>query len=195
MKSIGLLFLVAGVITAMGALFHVNAVWLYGPYDIGAATSYSQPDWYIGFLEGSLRLFPPWETRAFGFMINNLVYSGVIIPGIIFTGLLLVPWIERRFTRTTTYREHHLLDRPRDAPHRTAAGAAAITFVAVLFLGGSQDVIAGTLDRLDRPRDGGAADRLHPRCAHHLLRGLPPVHRVAAPRGARANGAGEHRDA
>ena len=31
-------------------------------------------------------------------------------------------------------------------PHRTAAGAAAITFVAVLFLGGSQDVIAGTLD-------------------------------------------------
>ena len=30
-KSIGLLFLVAGVITAMGALFHVNAIWLYGP--------------------------------------------------------------------------------------------------------------------------------------------------------------------
>src|SRR5918994_7826356 len=62
-KSIGLLFLVAGVITAMGALFHVNAIWLYGPYDTGAATSFSQPDWYIGFLEGSLRLFPPWETR------------------------------------------------------------------------------------------------------------------------------------
>ena len=77
-------------------------------------------------------------------MINNLVYSGVIIPGIIFTGLFLVPWIERRFTGDD--REHHLLDRPRDAPHRTAAGAAAITFVAVLFLGGSQDVIAGTLD-------------------------------------------------
>ena len=144
MKSTGLLFLTAGVITAMGALFHVNAVWLYGPYSTAAATSYSQPDWYIGFLEGSLRLFPPWETRAFGFMINNVVYSGVIIPGIIFGGLFLVPWIERRFTSDD--REHHLLDRPRDAPHRTAAGAAAITFVTVLFLGGSQDVIAGTLD-------------------------------------------------
>jgi ubiquinol-cytochrome c reductase cytochrome b subunit len=143
-KSIGLLFLVAGVITAMGALFHVNAVWLYGPYDTGAATSYSQPDWYIGFLEGSLRLFPPWETRVGRFMINNVVYSGVVIPGIIFTGLLVVPWIERRFTKDD--REHHLLDRPRDAPHRTAAGAAATTFVAVLFLGGSQDVIANTLD-------------------------------------------------
>ena len=143
-KSIGLLFLTAGVITAMGALFHVNAIWLYGPYDTGAATSYSQPDWYIGFLEGSLRLFPPWETRLGRFMINNTVYSGVVIPGIIFTGLLVVPWIERRFSKDD--REHHLLDRPRDAPQRTAAGVAATTFVAVLFLGGSQDVIAGTLE-------------------------------------------------
>ena len=73
MKSIGLMFMVAGVIAAMGGIFEVNPVWLFGPYDIGAATSYSQPDWYIGFLEGSLRLFPPWETRAFGYMINNIV--------------------------------------------------------------------------------------------------------------------------
>ncbi len=146
MKSIGLMFMVAGVIAAMGGIFEVNPVWLFGPYDIGAATSYSQPDWYIGFLEGSLRLFPPWETRAFGYMINNIVYSGVIIPGIIFSGLLMVPWIERRFTRNKSdVREHHLLERPRDNPHRTAAGAAAIAFVTVLFLGGSQDVIAGIL--------------------------------------------------
>jgi ubiquinol-cytochrome c reductase cytochrome b subunit len=142
MKSTGLFFLVAGVVTAMGTLFHVNAVWLYGPYDAGAATSYSQPDWYIGFLEGSLRLFPPWETRAFGYMINNIVYSGVVVPGLIFGALFVVPWIERRLTRDDA--EHHLLDRPRDAPVRTAFGAASITFVAVLFLGGSQDVIAGT---------------------------------------------------
>ena len=80
MKSTGLLFAVAGVTAAMGTLFHVNAVWLYGPYDTAAATSYSQPDWYIGFLEGSLRLFPPWETRVFGFVINNVFYSGVDHP-------------------------------------------------------------------------------------------------------------------
>lgn len=142
MKSTGLLFLVAGVVTALGTLFHVNDVWLYGPYDTAAATSYSQPDWYIGFLEGSLRLFPPWETRVDRFMINNVVFSGVAVPGVIFGGLFLVPWIERRLTRD--HREHHLLDRPRDAPRRTATGAASITGVAILFLGGSQDVIAGT---------------------------------------------------
>lgn len=144
MKSTGLFFLVAAVVTALGALFHVNAVWLYGPYDTAAATSFSQPDWYIGFLEGSLRLFPPWETRIGRFMINNVVYSGVLVPGLIFGALLLVPWIEQWLTGDRT--EHHLLDRPRDAPQRTALGAAAITLVAVLFLGGSQDVIAGTFD-------------------------------------------------
>ena len=181
MKSIGLMFMVAGVIAAMGGIFEVNPVWLFGPYDIGAATSYSQPDWYIGFLEGSLRLFPPWETRAFGYMINNIVYSGVIIPGIIFSGLLMVPWIERRFTRNKTdvNREHHLLERPRDNPHRTAAGAAAIAFVTVLFLGGSQDVIAGMLTVSIGHVTAALQIAMHRRPAHHLLRGLPPVRRVA----------------
>lgn len=66
MKSIGLFFLTGGVLTAMGALVEVNPAWLYGPYDTAAATSYAHPDWYIGFLEGTLRLFPPWETRIGG---------------------------------------------------------------------------------------------------------------------------------
>ena len=55
----------------------------------------------------------------------------------------LVPWIERRFTHDDA--EHHLLDRPRDNPVRTGLGAAATSFVAILFIAGSQDVIAGTL--------------------------------------------------
>ncbi len=143
MKSIGLLFLVAGVIAAMGALFDINAVWLYGPYNAADATSYSQPDWYIGFLEGSVRLFPPWEIRIGRYMINNLVFSAVLIPGLIFVGLFAVPWLERKFTGDR--RDHHLLDRPRDAPDRTAVGVASTFFVTVLFLAGAQDVIANTL--------------------------------------------------
>lgn len=144
MKSIGLLFCVAAAVAAMGALFDVNSVWLYGPYAEAGATSFAQPDWYIGFLEGSVRLMPPWETRIGRFTINNLVYSAMVVPGILFTALFLVPWIERRITGDTD--EHHLLDRPRDRPGRTATGAAAIAAVAVLFLGGSQDVIADTFD-------------------------------------------------
>jgi len=144
MKSTGLFFMTAGVITAMGALFEINAIWLYGPYDAAAATSLSQPDWYIGFLEGSLRLMPPWETRIGSIVINNIFYAGVVVPGIIFGGLFLVPLIERRLTGDD--RDHHLLDRPRDAPNRTAMGVASITAVAILFIGGAQDVVAHTLD-------------------------------------------------
>ena len=144
MKSIGLLFLTAGVLTAMGAIFEINPVWLYGPYDTAAATSLAQPDWYIGFLEGSVRLVPPWEIRIAGYVINTLVFSAILIPSIIFGGLYLAPMLERRLTGDTA--DHHLLDRPRDAPNRTAIGAASITFVAILFLGGAQDVVARTLD-------------------------------------------------
>ncbi|WP_420452149.1 cytochrome b [Ilumatobacter sp.] len=144
MSSIGLLFLTAAVITAMGAIFEINPVWLYGPYDTAAATSFAQPDWYIGFLEGSLRLFPPWEIRVGGYVVNNIVLSGVVVPGLIFGGLYAVPWIERRLTGDD--RDHHLLDRPRDAPNRTAIGVASTMFVAVLFLGGAQDVVAATLN-------------------------------------------------
>lgn len=144
MKSIGLMFLTAGVIAAMGALFDINAIWLYGPYNAAEATSYAQPDWYIGFLEGSLRLFPPWEIRIGGYMVNTLVFAGILLPGVIFVGLMLVPVIERRLTGDD--REHHLLDRPRDAPGRTAVGAASIAAVAILFLGGAQDLIAETID-------------------------------------------------
>ena len=143
MKSIGLFFMVAAVIAALGALVTVNAIWLYGPYDTASATSFAQPDWYIGFLEGSLRLFPPWETRVGGYMLANPFYSGVVAPGFIFGVLFAVPWIEKRLTGDD--RDHHLLDRPRDAPVRTALGVASLTFITVLFIGGAQDVIAGTL--------------------------------------------------
>jgi ubiquinol-cytochrome c reductase cytochrome b subunit len=144
MKSVGLLLLTAGVVAALGAVFEVNPVWLYGPYEAAAATSYAQPDWYIGFLEGSLRLFPPWEIRIGRFVVNNLVFSGILVPGVVFGAVFLVPWIERRITGDAA--EHHLLDRPRDAPRRTATGAAGLTFVTVLFVGGAQDVVAGTLE-------------------------------------------------
>ncbi len=152
-----------------------------------AATSYSQPDWYIGFLEGSLRLFPPWETRVFGFMINNVVYSGVIIPGLIFTSLIAVPWIERWLTGDDN--DHHLLDRPRDAAGRTATGVACLTVVALLFLGGSQDVIAGTFNIsighvtaiLQIVAAGRTADRL----VRHVAP-LPHARRTAVPGANRA---------
>jgi ubiquinol-cytochrome c reductase cytochrome b subunit len=140
-KSIGLFFGVFAVLAAAGGLLQINPVWLYGPFDAASVTSPAQPDWYLGWLEGALRLMPPWEVELFGVLIPNPFFPGVLLPGLTFLFVYLWPWIERRFI-TGDRSEHQLLDRPRDNPLRTAIGAAVLTFYAVLFLAGSNDVIA-----------------------------------------------------
>ena len=143
-KTTGLFFFVFAVCTALGGLAQINPVWLYGPYDPSAVSAGSQPDWYIGWLEGALRLMPPWEIRFAGFEIPNPFFPGVLLPGITFTVLYLWPWIEARLSHD--HDEHHLLDRPRDRPRRTALGVAVLTFYAVLFVAGGNDVIAAQFD-------------------------------------------------
>jgi ubiquinol-cytochrome c reductase cytochrome b subunit len=147
-KSIGLFLIVAAVLAALGGLAQINPIWLYGPFATpGAATavtSASQPDWYMGWLDGALRLMPGWEIRAFGYTIANPFFPGVLLAGITFTGIYLWPWIEKRFTKDTA--AHNLLDRPRDAPVRTAIGASVFAFYAILFLAGSNDVLAGVFE-------------------------------------------------
>ena len=110
------------VCAALGGLAQINPVWLYGPFQPSAVSAGSQPDWYIGWLEGALRLMPPWEIRIGGFEIPNPFFPGVLLPGITFTLLYAWPWIEARFTKD--HEEHHLLDRPRDRPRPLRIGVA-----------------------------------------------------------------------
>jgi ubiquinol-cytochrome c reductase cytochrome b subunit len=139
-KTIGLFFFVFAVCAALGGLAQINPVWIWGPFRTAAVTAGSQPDWYVGWLEGSLRLFPAWEVRAFGHEIPNPFFSGVLLPGLTFAFLYAWPLLEARVTRDSA--EHHLLDRSRDRPVRTAIGVAVLTFYTVLFVGGGNDVIA-----------------------------------------------------
>lgn len=143
-KAVALFFLTAGVIAALGGLVQINPVWLYGPFDEFYVTTGVQPDWYMGWLEGALRLFPPWELTVGGYMVPNPFFSTVLFPGLVFGAMYAYPAIERRLTGDTA--EHHLLDRPRDAPVRTAFGAAVLAMMVVLFLSGSQDHLAAQWD-------------------------------------------------
>jgi len=143
-KTLGLFFFVFATCAALGGLVQINPVWFYGPFTADAVSSGSQPDWYIGWLEGALRLMPPWELRIGGFEIPNPFFPGILLPGITFTVLYLWPFIEERFTRD--HDEHHLLDRARDRPVRTAIGVGALAFYAVLFVAGGNDVIAAHFD-------------------------------------------------
>jgi ubiquinol-cytochrome c reductase cytochrome b subunit len=139
-KATGLLFLVASVLGLLGGIAQINPIWLYGPFRAENVSSASQPDWYMGWLEGSLRLFPSWETRIGWFTIPTAFYSGVVVPGIAFTVMYGWPWIEARITGDRD--EHHVLDRPRDRPWRTGVGVAALTFFTMLGFAGSDDVLA-----------------------------------------------------
>ena len=140
-KAGGFFFLVFGVIAAIAALFTINPIWNYGPYDPSPVSAGTQPDWYIGWLDGALRLAPSHlDVSVFGYMLP----FGVLIPmviSLVFLGLVAAyPFIEAWVTGDK--REHHVLDRPRNAPTRTAIGAAGVTFYAVLWAGASTDLIA-----------------------------------------------------
>ena len=142
-KAGGFFFIVFGVTAFLGAVASINPIWLYGPYTPGQISAGSQPDWYMGWLDGLVRMAPPLETHAFGHTISwNILIPGLILPGIMFTLLALYPFIES--WATGDKREHHLLDRPRNAPNRTALGAMALTFTIVSLLNGGNDIIATT---------------------------------------------------
>ncbi len=139
-KSLGLFFAVAAVIMAMGGLIQINPLWLYGPFHPEQVVSPAQPDWWLGWLEGALRIFPAWELRVFGFEIPNPFFPGVLLPGITFTLLYLWPFLEARVSGDRA--PHHLLDRPREHPVRSALGVTTLAFYVVLQVAAINDLIA-----------------------------------------------------
>src|SRR5690625_1112840 len=140
-KAGGFFFVVFGFIALLGATLSINAVWAHGPYDPSPVGAGAQPDWYMLFLEGGLRLMPGWEFVVAGFTVSlNILIPGVVVPGILFTTLAIWPFLESAVTKDKG--EHHLLDRPRNAPVRTATGVAVITAFMVLNFAGANDLIA-----------------------------------------------------
>jgi ubiquinol-cytochrome c reductase cytochrome b subunit len=124
------------VLIALGGLIQINPIWQWGPYQPYYGTNGAQPDWYLGWLIGALRLMPPLEIVIGGkTVVPNPFFGGVLFPTAIFGFLFAYPWIEQRRGARTL----HLLDRPRENPKRTATGAAVFSFVALVFLAGSAD--------------------------------------------------------
>jgi ubiquinol-cytochrome c reductase cytochrome b subunit len=143
-KSFGLMLLTGAALALLGGLVQINAVWNYGPFDASAVSAPSQPDWYVGWLEGAIRLFPAFEPTIFGVTIPSMFIPGVVIPGIGFTVLALWPFIEQRVTQDIAM--HNILDNPRDRPARSAIGVGAILYVALLTIAGGNDVLALTFN-------------------------------------------------
>jgi ubiquinol-cytochrome c reductase cytochrome b subunit len=139
-KTTALQMGVVAVCCALGAFVQINPVWLWGPYQTWRVISPAQPDWYVGWLEGALRIGPRLAIHFPGHMIPSPFWPGVLLPLVAMVGLFLYPFVEARLRND--YQAHHLLDRPRDVPARTGFGVAMLVFAAGLFFAGSDDVQA-----------------------------------------------------
>ena len=145
MKQVGFMLFIWGVIGAMAGLFQINPIWLFGPYEVSVVSSASQPDFYVMYLDGLIRLFPAWELR----IPPYFTLPAVFWPAIAGMGLsvvlpLIYPALERRFTKDRGH--HNLLQRPRDNPARTSLGVMVVVFWIIGVISGGNDVFAERFD-------------------------------------------------
>jgi ubiquinol-cytochrome c reductase cytochrome b subunit len=142
-KTTAFFMFVFGALALLASFAQINPIWLYGPYNPVDVTAGAQPDWYIGILEGGLRMMPGVESVFLGHTIPwNTLVPALIVPGILFTFMALYPFIEKWVSGDGA--EHHVLNRPRNVPTRTGIGVAWLTVYLVLWLGGGNDIIAKT---------------------------------------------------
>ncbi|MDX6728007.1 MAG: ubiquinol-cytochrome c reductase cytochrome b subunit [Baekduia sp.] len=140
LRSLGMLASVAAVLVLLGAFVQINPIWEWGPYQPWLGENGAQPDWYLGWLIGALRLMPNVEISVFGrTLVPNPFFGGLLFPTVVFLTLYAWPLIEERVLNRGDRRQHHLLDRPRDNPRRTAFATAFLTWVATVFFAGSAD--------------------------------------------------------
>ncbi|HEX6761612.1 MAG TPA: cytochrome b N-terminal domain-containing protein [Gaiellaceae bacterium] len=141
-RSLGLFLVTTGVLFLLGGLAQINPIWLWGPYHTYLSTNGAQPDWYLGWLIGALRLVPGFDVTIGNYtLVPGPFWGGALFPLVVFGFLGLWPFLERRFI-THDYGYRNLADRPRDAPARTAIGLGVFTWVFLVF-------VAGAADRID----------------------------------------------
>jgi ubiquinol-cytochrome c reductase cytochrome b subunit len=140
LKSVGLFFLVFAVVAALGGLVQIDPVWIYGPYNPVAILPGAQPDWYLGWVEGAMRLFPGVNLRLGHWLVPEVFFPGVLFPAVVFLGLYAWPFLEKFLS--FDFRSHNILRLPRQQPWITAFGCAVAMLMLVLLFAGGDDVVA-----------------------------------------------------
>ena len=146
MARTGAVFFATFGITALAAtVAQIDPVWLYGPYNPVSGSAGSGPEFYLGMIEGAIRMMPNWTWDIFGHTVAwDVFVPAVVVPGLFFTAAAAWPFIEARITGDRA--EHHLSDPLRAAPARAGVGMAAITFWGILWAEGADDIIGRYLD-------------------------------------------------
>jgi len=143
LRAAGLTAITSGVLVLLGATSTISPIWAYGPTAAGDVGAGSQPDWYMGFLDGALRLVPSgWESEWFGWTWSFAILVPLAVIGIYFVVVIVYPFLESWVTADTT--DHHVPDRPRNVPVRTGIGMAGALFYGILWAAGSTDIASTT---------------------------------------------------
>jgi ubiquinol-cytochrome c reductase cytochrome b subunit len=142
-RTVSLLCAVFSVLLLLGGLVQINPVWLRAPFAVSTAPSPAQPDWYLMWTDGALRLYPPWEPSVFGWVLPNVFVPVVVLVSVTLLLLYVWPFLDARITGDRG--SHQLLQRPRERPGRVAVSAFALGFYGVLTVASSDDVIAALL--------------------------------------------------
>jgi len=143
LKGGGFFAVVVGVLALLSGLFQINPIWNFGPYSPAQVGAGSQPDWYLAWTDGLLRLWPDWEIYLGHSYMIPAVFPALMVFGLVITVMLMYPFLERRLSKD--FAHHNLLQRPRDAPVRTGLGAMGLTFMLVLTIACGNDIIAEKL--------------------------------------------------
>lgn len=142
-KSTGLFFLVFAVVAFLGGFVQIDPLWIYGPYNPIAVAPGSQPDWYLGWIEGAMRLFPGVNLRIAGQLVPEIFFPALLLPALVFATLYAVPFVDELIH--FDIRQHNVLKLPYQRPLTTALGCGVFCFLLVLLVAGGDDVIAVAL--------------------------------------------------
>jgi len=140
LKSLGLFLLIFGVLAAMGGFLQIAPIWIYGPDSPAGILPGAQPDWYLGWIEDAMRLFPGVNISLGTVLVPELFFPAVLFPVLVFTALYAYPFVER--LHSPNGREHHVLSLPWRRPWQTSFGCAVLALLVVLEVAGGDDVIA-----------------------------------------------------
>jgi ubiquinol-cytochrome c reductase cytochrome b subunit len=140
LKGGGFFAIVVGVLALIAGLFQINPVWNFGPYTPAQVSAGSQPDWYMAWTDGLLRLWPDWEINFGHRYLIPAAFFPLMALGAILGVMAVYPFLERKLTKD--YAHHNLLQRPRDVPVRTSLGAMGLAFFIVATISCGNDIIA-----------------------------------------------------
>ena len=140
-ESASLFLWTGGLLAAAAVLIPWSDVSLLGPYVPGEVGNNAQPDWFLFWLEGALRIFPPIEFGILGsFIISGPFVAGVVLPGLIFTFLAFYPFLEKRVYGLQG--DWHVLQNPLEIPLRAGVMLGVFSGLLILSAAATNDILS-----------------------------------------------------